>query len=231
MTRYRWVRRDSEDDLHASVISARRPPKRHDRHMEVSSYRRYVWFVLLVFALTSASRVAVAQNPSPPPSSQQLQIPRAANPSPRASSQQLQIPRAANPSPRASSQHLQIRRSAIRTHHFHGQAYRGQVAWDKGRWHHAKRNGRLGWWWDVGGLWYFYPEQSVEPPAYISDVKVDEAEPTEVSEPPPQQEQKPETPHYAFYYHPGDLKGIPYDTLEECTAVRIKAGNGFCVVK
>lgn len=29
-------------------------------------------------------------------------------------------------------------------------------SWRKGRWTHARHNGRLGWWWIVGDLWYFY---------------------------------------------------------------------------
>ena len=29
--------------------------------------------------------------------------------------------------------------------------------WRGGRWTHARHDGRLGWWWVVGGSWYFYP--------------------------------------------------------------------------
>jgi hypothetical protein len=29
--------------------------------------------------------------------------------------------------------------------------------WSGGRWRHGKHDGRLGWWWIVGGAWYFYP--------------------------------------------------------------------------
>ena len=29
--------------------------------------------------------------------------------------------------------------------------------WRGGRWWHGRHEGRLGWWWLVGGLWYFYP--------------------------------------------------------------------------
>lgn len=191
---------------------------RHNCHMEDSSNRGYVWPALLVFALTSASHVAAALEPDGDAKApiQHKQSPY------KAIQTQRPIP---------SGQHLQTRRPAIQTYQLHGHAYRGRVAWHKGRWHHANRNGHLGWWWDVGGIWYFYPEQSAEPPAYISDVQVDEAQPTAVSQPPPQQEPEPETPHKTFYYRPGDLNGVPYDTLEECTAARIKAGNGVCVVK
>ena len=29
--------------------------------------------------------------------------------------------------------------------------------WRGGRWYHGRHDGRMGWWWLVGGLWYFYP--------------------------------------------------------------------------
>jgi len=29
--------------------------------------------------------------------------------------------------------------------------------WHSGRWVHARHGGRFGWWWLVGGTWYFYP--------------------------------------------------------------------------
>ena len=57
------------------------------------------------------------------------------------------------------------------TRNFAGHAYRGRVAWQGGRWRHEMHNGRLGWWWDVGGVWYFYPQQMDGPPAYVSDVE------------------------------------------------------------
>ena len=49
--------------------------------------------------------------------------------------------------------------------------------WRSGRWHHGHHDGRLGWWWIVGGVWYLYnapvypypdpylPPQVVLPPA------------------------------------------------------------------
>ena len=42
----------------------------------------------------------------------------------------------------------------------------------------------------------------------------------------------PQKPKRAFYYRPGDLKGVPYATVEECTKVRERAGDvGVCVYK
>lgn len=55
-----------------------------------------------------------------------------------------------------------------------GHPYRGQFAWEGGRWRHEVYNGRMGWWWDVGGVRYFYPERYDGPPAYISEDFVDD---------------------------------------------------------
>jgi hypothetical protein len=105
----------------------------------------------------------------------------------------------------------------LRTQTFGGHVYHGQVAWMDGRWHHTTRNGRDGWWWDVGGYWYFYPQQIEGPPDYVSDVEVaDEA----TAAPSPAAPTHPGEPNYA------------YETLEKCEQVKEQAGNvGVCVLK
>ncbi len=55
---------------------------------------------------------------------------------------------------------------------FGGRPYHGRLAWGGGRWRHEMHNGRMGWWWDVGGVWYFYPQPMEGPPTYVSDVEV-----------------------------------------------------------
>jgi hypothetical protein len=55
-----------------------------------------------------------------------------------------------------------------------GNPYRGRVAWEGGRWRHEMRNGRDGWWWDVGGVWYYYPQAMEGPPSYISEDYADD---------------------------------------------------------
>jgi hypothetical protein len=65
-----------------------------------------------------------------------------------------------------------------------GRAYRGNLAWEGGRWRHEHHNGRYGWWWDVGGAWYYYPERIDGPPAYISEEYVDDV-PVAYAPPPP----------------------------------------------
>jgi hypothetical protein len=54
---------------------------------------------------------------------------------------------------------------------FGGHFYRGNLAWDRGVWRRETHNGRLGWWWYVGGAWYFYDRRYDGPPTYISDVE------------------------------------------------------------
>jgi hypothetical protein len=134
------------------------------------------------------------------------------------------------PYPNSIRPHTGVLRPAAATHNLHGQMYHGRFARGRGHWHHAMRMGRSGWWWVVGGMWYFYPELSneppQEPPTYVSDIQVEGAGQPITPTPPP-----PEKPHHTFYYRPGDLQGVPYDTLEECTAIQKRAGNGVCIVK
>jgi len=44
-----------------------------------------------------------------------------------------------------------VARGALPARNYGGQPYRGRVAWEGGRWHHEVRDGRDGWWCDVGG--------------------------------------------------------------------------------
>jgi len=60
-------------------------------------------------------------------------------------------------------------RGPIPSHNFGGHPYRGHLAWEGGRWRHEVHNGRDGYWWDVGGVWYYYAQPMDGPPTYISD--------------------------------------------------------------
>lgn len=52
--------------------------------------------------------------------------------------------------------------------------------WRGGAWRHARHDGRLGWWWVVGGLWYFYPQPVYPyPDPYMPPVVVTQSEPVE----------------------------------------------------
>src|SRR5690349_8921183 len=39
-------------------------------------------------------------------------------------------------------------------HPWHGPEFE---RWHHGRWWHGAHHGRIGWWWVVGDVWYFYP--------------------------------------------------------------------------
>lgn len=62
-----------------------------------------------------------------------------------------------------------VARGSLPARSFGGHPYRGRLAWEGGRWHHEVHDGRLGWWWDVGGVWYYYPEPVEGPPAFVSE--------------------------------------------------------------
>jgi hypothetical protein len=74
--------------------------------------------------------------------------------------------------PGRGPQDARYARGALPSRNFGGHAYRGHLAWEGGRWRHETYNGRYGWWWDVGGVRYFYPQQMEGPPAYVSDLEV-----------------------------------------------------------
>jgi hypothetical protein len=63
-------------------------------------------------------------------------------------------------------------RGGLPSRNFGGHVYHGRQAWEGGRWRHEIHNGRNGWWWDVGGVWYFYPQPMEGPPSYVSDVEI-----------------------------------------------------------
>ena len=92
-----------------------------------------------------------------------------------------------------------------------GRYYRGSLAWARGRWRHEWRNGRYGWWWDVGGAWYFYDRPMDGPPAFISDVEVlEDAEPVAVEGPPPDEPVAVEAyPPPAVVYPPPAVVVVP----------------------
>jgi hypothetical protein len=95
-------------------------------------------------------------------------------------------------------------RGAMPSRNFGGHAYHGRLAWEGGRWRHEMRNGRDGWWWDVGGVWYFYPQRMDGAPSYVSDLEVvDEVPdsygpPVVAGYPPPPQGYAPPPPPAAY---------------------------------
>jgi hypothetical protein len=81
-------------------------------------------------------------------------------------------PAHAGPGPGRGPHDARFARGALPARNFGGHAYHGHLAWEGGHWRHEMHNGRLGWWWDVGGAWYFYPQPMEGPPTFVSDVEV-----------------------------------------------------------
>jgi hypothetical protein len=48
---------------------------------------------------------------------------------------------------------------------------REREIWLGGHWHHEMRFGRMGYWYEVNGAWYFYDQPFVGPPTYVSEVE------------------------------------------------------------
>jgi hypothetical protein len=48
---------------------------------------------------------------------------------------------------------------------------RERAVWFGGHWRHEYHGGRLGYWWEVNGVWYFYDQPMAGPPAYVSEVE------------------------------------------------------------
>jgi len=78
--------------------------------------------------------------------------------------------------------------------------------WRGGHWTHGRHDGQLGWWWVVGGAWYFYPwpvypyPNPWEPP------------PAVVAVPPPTVAPPPPTPYW--YYC--EASGAYYPYVSTC---------------
>ena len=70
--------------------------------------------------------------------------------------------------------------------------------WRGGRWYHGSHDGRSGWWWIVGTLWYFYPSPVFPyPNPYV----------------PPVASVPPTTPTTSYYYYCQNPSGYyPYVT-------------------
>ena len=111
----------------------------------MNTFRRSGISVPLLSALAVFSLSAQAQEPGRPEHGRPAV--QAARPGPGP----------ARPMPgRAAGPHdARFARGALPARNFGGHAYHGHLAWEGGRWRHEVHNGRNGWWWDVGGAWYF----------------------------------------------------------------------------
>jgi hypothetical protein len=67
---------------------------------------------------------------------------------------------------------------------------RERAIWGGGLWHHERRFGRMGYWWEVNGAWYYYDQPMAGPPAYVSEMEffedgLDPGAPVMVGQPAP----------------------------------------------
>jgi hypothetical protein len=97
---------------------------------------------------------------------------------------------------------------------FRGEAGRGDgrfegrdfARWRGGNWRHGFHDGRIGWWWVAGGLWYFYPTPVYPyPDPYVPPVVVQQAPPTVVIQqapPAPPVQASPPPPQNWYYCEP-----------------------------
>jgi hypothetical protein len=83
-------------------------------------------------------------------------------------------PRQTGSAPTSRGPDYRYAHGTITPRDYSGHAYRGRVDWGGGRWRHEVHNGRDGWWWDVGGVWYYYPAPVEGPPAYVSEEFADD---------------------------------------------------------
>lgn len=86
------------------------------------------------------------------------------------------------------------------------------AAWVGGAWHHGWYGGRFGWWWAVGGLWYYYPAPIYPYPEYVADLYYDPS----LGEPPAAPvEPAAGAPGYWYYCAPS---GAYYPYVQSCPA-------------
>jgi hypothetical protein len=128
---------------------------------------------IAVFALSAQAEEQPKGN-GPPPGKPAVQGPKAAIQTPRAVQGRLPGPGAVPGAGPGRGPDARYARGAVPARNFGGHPYRGHVAWEGGRWHHEMHNGRDGYWWDVGGVWYYYPQPMDGPPTYISDDYADD---------------------------------------------------------
>src|SRR6185437_10645872 len=119
--------------------------------------------VISIVASFAVSAQAQEQHHKPPPQGQARPAAPAARPAMAPRQGQVRGPQ---------GQGAHVAHGNFPVRNFGGHAYHGHLAWQGGRWRHEMHNGRLGWWWDVGGAWYFYPQPMDGPPTYVSDVEV-----------------------------------------------------------
>ena len=154
----------------------------------MNASRRSKIVVPIVSLVTAFAFTAQAQTPPPQGQGQPGHQPPA-----KQAKQSAQHPPGGVPGPRGGD--ARFAHGAVTARDYGGHAYRGRLAWEGGRWRHEVHNGRDGWWWDVGGVWYYYPQRIDGPPTYISEDYADDV--VYAEGPPPGAYPPPPGPYYA----------------------------------
>ena len=92
--------------------------------------------------------------------------------------------------PMASARAEEFRHEEFRHHEFHERevgrfGHHDLDVWRGGVWRHEWRNGRLGWWWFTGGVWYLYDQPVYPYPPTVSGLAFIEPPGTVVVDPNP----------------------------------------------
>ena len=154
----------------------------------MNASRRSKIVVPIVSLVTAFAFAAQAQTPPPQGQGQPNHQPPA-----KQAKQSAQHPPGGVSGPRGVD--ARFAHGAIIARDYGGHAYRGRLGWEGGRWRHEVHNGRDGWWWDVGGVWYYYPQRIEGPPTYISEDYADDV--VYAEGPPPGAYPPPPGPYYA----------------------------------
>jgi hypothetical protein len=160
----------------------------------MSASRRSKIVVPMVSLLTIVAFAAQAQTPPPQGQGQPAQNQPPAKPQVQAKPTPPRPPTGVA-GPKGPGPDARYARGAITPRDYGGQAYRGRVGWEGGRWRHEVHNGRDGWWWDVGGVWYYYPTPVEGPPTYVSEDFADDV--VYAQAPSPYYPPPPPGPYYA----------------------------------
>jgi len=90
--------------------------------------------------------------------------------------------------------------------------------WQGGYWHHGRHLGRHGWWWVVGGAWYFYSDPVYPYPDPYTPPVVVVAPQTSPPPPPAPAASQPVVAPAAQYWYYCDASKTYYPYVASCSS-------------
>ena len=128
--------------------------------------KNMVLVILMLFASSVSFPVYAGERGQPQRAAPQMHAPKVA---PQGHVQQSvhHPPNVRMVEPRHESAHHPGPGHQMERYNFHGRDYHHFSAHERGIWHggswrHETYQGRLGWWWVAGGMWYFFAERPIE---------------------------------------------------------------------